>query len=79
MGTKKAGLILPDVFFGSEVIKFKEEAYFKGRLDGFWLGAELTITVIHEKGGYSAEKIAEITGFSLEFVQSTLAKCKRKE
>jgi hypothetical protein len=78
MVTKRAGLTLPDVFFGSEVTKFKEEAHQKGRLAGFWEGAEFTITAIHEKGGYSAEKIAEITGFLLEFVQSTIEKCEKK-
>jgi hypothetical protein len=78
MGKKKNALILPQVFFGSEVVKFKEEAYAKGRFDGFVLGSELVIKTIHERAGYSAEQIASITGFLLDYVQSTIDKCEKK-
>lgn len=74
MPTKKAGMILPDIFFESEVIKFKEEAYFKGRIEGFYLGVEQTIKCIHERAGLSAKQIAIITGFQLEFVQENIDK-----
>ncbi len=74
MPTKRAGMILPDIFFESEVIKFKKEAYLKGRLDGFYLGVEQTIKYMHEKGGLSAEQIATITGFQVELVQENIDK-----
>ncbi len=48
MATERAGTILPDIFFESEVIKFKKEAYRKGRIEGFYLGVEQTIKCIHE-------------------------------
>ena len=74
MATERAGMILPDIFFESEVIKFKKEAYRKGRIEGFYLGVEQTIKCIHEKGGLSAEQIATITGFQIKFVQENINK-----
>jgi presenilin-like A22 family membrane protease len=74
MATERAGMILSDIFFESEVIKFKKEAYLKGRLEGFYLGVKQTIKCIHEKGGLPAEQIAAITGFQVEFVQENIDK-----
>jgi hypothetical protein len=79
MGKKKNALILPEVFFGSEVIKFKEEAYEKGRFDGFLRGVDQTVMTIHRHKGYSADLIADLTGFNVQYVQSVIAEFEKKD
>ena len=78
MATRRAGLTLPNVYFESEVVKLQEEAYEKGFHAGIWRGAGAIIVAFHKKMDYSAEIIVEITGFSLEFVQSTIEKLMKK-
>jgi hypothetical protein len=78
MGKKKNALILPQVFFGSEVIKFKEEAYAKGRFDGILRGVDQTIMTIRRHKGYSADLIADLTGFNVQYVQSVIDEFEKK-
>ncbi len=76
MKAKEADLVLPYVFFRSEVIKLQEEARQQGFSAGIFGGIESTIMCIHHRSGLSAEQTVAVTGYTAQYIQETLDKFK---
>ena len=70
MQAEKSFLLNYPTLFGKAVSEIQEEALEKGR--------EQTIMNIRQKMGFSAEQIANMTDFTVQYVQSVIDKFEKK-
>jgi predicted transposase YdaD len=75
--TKESLLEYPSIY-GKAINEIKEDVRRETRQEAIQEGQEMTIMNIRRKMGFSVEQIANMTDFTIEFVQSVIDKFEQK-